>query len=128
MKITYEEKKADLAAAEEISSKFRKNEAEDVEEAGRIVKQDIEELNKKVAEAEDEIYQIKARLDNRKSGNKDISAKNKDREHLEELAQKVIDNKHRRQFADRTFDIAKRLEANLGIKLVDAVYSEEAFI
>lgn len=125
LKLTYEEKRADLAAAEEISSKFRKNEAEDVEEAGRIVKQDIEELNRKVSEAEEEIYQIKERLDNRKSGNKDLSAKNKDREKLEELAQVVIDIKHRRQFADRTYDIAKRLEFNLGMKLVDAVYSEE---
>ena len=125
LKITYEEKKADLAAAEEISSKFRKNEAEDVEEAGRIVKQDIADLNKKVAEAEEEIYQIKERLDNRKSGNKDLSAKNRDREKLEKLAQVVIDIKHRRQFADRAFDIAKRLEFNLGMKLVDAVYNEE---
>ena len=124
LKITYEEKQNDLAAAEEISSKFRKNEAEDVEEAGRIVKQDIEVLNKKIKEAEEEIYQIKERLDHRKSGNKDLSAKNKDREKLESLAQVVIDIKHRRQFADRTFDIAKRLEFNLGMKLVDAVYSE----
>ena len=125
LKITYEEKKADLAAAEEISSKFRKNEAEDVEEAGRIVKQEIEELNRKVREAEDEIYKIKERLDNRKSGNKDLSAKNRDREKLEKLAQVVIDIKHRRQFADRAFDIAKRLEFNLGMKLVDAVYTDE---
>jgi len=124
LKITYEEKQNDLAAAEEISSKFRKNEAEDVEEAGRIVKQDIDILNKKIKEAEEEIYQIKERLDHRKSGNKDLSAKNKDREKLESLAQVVIDIKHRRQFADRTFDIAKRLEFNLGMKLVDAVYSE----
>lgn len=124
LKITYEEKQNDLAAAEEISSKFRKNEAEDVEEAGRIVKQDIEVLNKKIKEAEEEIYQIKERLDHRKSGNKDLSAKNKDREKLESLAQVVIDIKHRRQFADRTYDIAKRLEFNLGMKLVDAVYSE----
>ena len=71
LKIAYEEKKADLEAAEEIASKFRKNEAEDVEEAGRIVKQDIEKLNLKASEAEEEIYQIKARLDSRKSGNKD---------------------------------------------------------
>lgn len=125
LKIAYEEKKADLEAAEEIASKFRKNEAEDVEEAGRIVKQDIEKLNVKVSEAEEEIYQIKARLDSRKSGNKDLGAKNKDREKLEQLAQVVIDIKHRRQFADRTFDIAKRLELNLGMKLVNAVYSEE---
>ena len=124
LKIAYEEKQNDLAAAEEISSKFRKNEAEDVEEAGRIVKQDIDILNKKIKEAEEEIYQIKERLDHRKSGNKDLSAKNKDREKLESLAQVVIDIKHRRQFADRTFDIAKRLEFNLGMKLVDAVYSE----
>lgn len=124
LKITYEEKQNDLAAAEEISSEFRKNEAEDVEEAGRIVKQDIEVLNKKIKEAEEEIYQIKERLDHRKSGNKDLSAKNKDREKLESLAQVVIDIKHRRQFADRTYDIAKRLEFNLGMKLVDAVYSE----
>ena len=125
LKIAYEEKKADLEAAEEIASKFRKNEAEDVEEAGRIVKQDIEKLNVKVSEAEEEIYQIKARLDSRKSGNKDLAAKNKDREKLEQLAQVVIDIKHRRQFADRTFDIAKRLELNLGMKLVNAIYSEE---
>ena len=125
LKITYEEKKADLAAAEEIASKFRKNEAEDVEEAGRIVKQDISELNKKVDEAEDEIYQIKERLDNRKSGSKDLSAKNRDREKLEQLAQVVIDIKHRRQFADRAYDIAKRIEENLNIKLLDAVYTEE---
>ena len=125
LKIAYEEKKADLEAAEEIASKFRKNEAEDVEEAGRIVKQDIEKLNVKASEAEEEIYQIKARLDSRKSGNKDLGAKNKDREKLEQLAQVVIDIKHRRQFADRTFDIAKRLELNLGMKLVNAIYSEE---
>ena len=125
LKIAYEEKKADLEAAEEIASKFRKNEAEDVEEAGRIVKQDIEKLNAKASEAEEEIYQIKARLDSRKSGNKDLGAKNKDREKLEQLAQVVIDIKHRRQFADRTFDIAKRLELNLGMKLVNAIYSEE---
>ena len=125
LKLTYEEKKADLAAAEEIASKFRKNEAEDVEDAGKIVKQDIEELNKRIKEAEDEINQIKDRLNNRKSGNKDLSAKNKDREKLEELAQVVIDIKHRRQFADRTFDIAKRLEFNLGMKLIDAVYTKE---
>lgn len=125
LKVTYEEKKADLVSAEEIASKFRKNEAEDVEAAGRIVKQDIEELKGKIKEAEDEIAQIKDRLEHRKSGYKDLSAKNKDREKLEQLAKKVIDIKHRRQFPDRTYDIAKRLETNLGIKLIDSVYTSD---
>ena len=125
LKISYEEKKADLDAAEEIASKFRKNEAEDAEEAGRIIKQDIARLNRKIKEAEDEIFDIKERLTNRKSGMKDISAKNKDREKLAELAQVVIDIKHRRLFSDRAFDIAVRLENNLGINLIDAVYTPE---
>lgn len=125
LKITYEEKKADLEAAEEIASRFRKNEAEDAEEAGRIIKTDIEKYNNKIKEAEEEIAQIKDRLNNRKSGTKDISAKNRDRDQLANLAQVVIDIKHRRQFADRVFDIAERLEYNLGMKLVDAVYSKE---
>ncbi len=125
LKLTYEEKKADLDAAEEIASKFRKNEAEDAEEAGRIIKQDITRLSTKIKEAEDEIYQIKERLTNRKAGMKDLGAKNRDRERLSELAQVVIDIKHRRLFKDRTFDIAKRLEESLNIKLVDAVYTPE---
>ena len=44
------EKKADLEAAEEIASKFRKNEAEDAEEAGRIVKVEIKRLTDAIAE------------------------------------------------------------------------------
>ena len=125
LKLTYEEKKADLDAAEEIASKFRKNEAEDAEEAGRIIKQEIARLDSKIKDAEDEIYQIKERLTNRKAGMKDLGAKNRDREKLSELAQVVIDIKHRRLFKDRTFDIAKRLEENLNIKLIDAVYTPE---
>lgn len=125
LKLTYEEKKSDLDAAEEIASKFRKNEAEDAEEAGRIIKQDITRLEAKIKDAEDEIYQIKERLTNRKSGMKDLGAKNRDREKLSELAQVVIDIKHRRLFKDRTFDIAKRIEESLNIKLVDAVYTPE---
>ena len=125
LKVAYEEKKSDLDAAEEIASKFRKNEAEDAEEAGRIIKQDIAKVNSKIRSAEDEILDIKERLTNRKSGMKDISAKNKDRDKLSELAQVVIDIKHRRLFADRAFDVAKRLEDNLNIKLIDAVYTPE---
>ncbi len=125
LKITYEEKKADLDAAEEIASKFRKNEAEDAEEAGRIVKVEIKKLTDAINEAQEEIQKINERVHNRKSGTKDLSAKNKDREELTRLAQTVIDIKHRLQFEDRVYDIASRIETELGMKLIDAIYSRE---
>ena len=54
----------------------------------------------------------------RKSGLIDITTQNRDKDKLKELAVKVIDIKHRRQFADKPIDIAKELEQLLEIEII----------
>ena len=63
------------------------------------------------------LEQIKTRLLSKKTGIIDISAQNKDKEKLKELANVVIDIKHRRQFADTPDAIAARIETRLDIDL-----------
>jgi hypothetical protein len=75
-------------------------------------------LDNKIKEAEKEIEEIKNNMISRKSGLIDITTQNRDKDKLKELAVKVIDIKHRRQFADKPIDIAKELEQLLEIEII----------
>ena len=64
---------------------------------------------------------MRNRLLSRKSGLIDIGTRNKDKDTLKELAQTVIDLKHRRQFPDTPIDVIRRLENELKINLIDSI-------
>lgn len=118
LKLSIEEKKQEIFETEHIMSLFRKEESVDIDSADKLYKVEFRNLEIKIAEAEAEIENIKSHLLARKSGLIDISTQNRDKEKLKELAVKVIDIKHRRQFAERPLAIAKKLEELLGTDLV----------
>ena len=118
LKASLDEKKEDIKEAEKIATSFKNDEAEDIENATRIIKYECENLRDKIKEAEEEINRLKNRLTTKKSGLIDIASKNKDKDVLKELAQIVIDIKHRRQFPEAPIDIINRLEEYLGLDLI----------
>jgi len=120
LEVALEEKKEDIVEAEKIANAFKTNEAEDIANATRTIKYQCEQLNNNIREAEEEIKRIRNRLMSRKSGLIDIASRNKDKDVLRDLAQTVIDLKHRRQFPDTPLDIVKRLEDDLDIKILDS--------
>lgn len=113
VKVSYDEKKEDLKAANKILSEFRKEEAEDIKAASELSKKEISRVKNIIASAEKEIEEIKNRLKSKKSGIIDIGAQNKDKEHLKELAKVVMDIKHRRQFAETPNEVVRRIEQNI---------------
>lgn len=123
LKVALEEKKSDLLAAQEIASKFRKDEATDIAKASHINKVEIEEIKQNIKNAQKEIEAIHQRLMSKKTGMKDIGSQNRDKEKLKELAKVVIDIKHRRQFSEKPIDIAARLEKELGMEVVEAAFN-----
>lgn len=128
LKVNYEEKKSDLAEAERVASAFMNDEAEDIRNSISLLKNECTELKANIEAAQDEIKEIQDRLISRQSGLIDISAQNKDKEHLRKLAQVVMDIKHRRQFANTPEQIAKKLEKELGIDLTNISRYEEPTI
>lgn len=121
IKAALEEKKEDLIEAEKIATLFRKDEAEDIANATRIIKYECDQINKNIIQANDEIQKITNRLTSKKSGLIDISTRNKDKDILKELAQIVIDIKHRRQFPETPLEIIERLEEDLNLNLRDNI-------
>ncbi|HAB67474.1 MAG TPA: hypothetical protein DCE23_08920 [Firmicutes bacterium] len=121
LKAALDEKKEDLIEAEKISTLFRKDEADDISNATKTIKYECDQINKKIIQANDEIQKITNRLTSKKSGLIDISSRNKDKDILKELAQIVIDIKHRRQFPETPIEIVNRLEEDLGIDLKDSI-------
>jgi len=121
LKASLEEKREDLKEAEKIATAFRLDEAEDIANATRILKYECEQLNNNIYNAKVEIANIKNRLTSKKSGLIDITSKNKDKDTLKELAQIVIDIKHRRSFPETPIDIINRLEEELQISLTEKI-------
>ena len=119
LEVALEEKREDIVEAENIVNLFRSDEAGDISNATRTIKYKCEELNTNIAEAEEEIKKIRNRLMSKKSGLIDIASRNRDKDILRELAQTVIDIKHRRQFPETPLDIITRLEEELGYKILD---------
>lgn len=118
LKLSIEEKKREIFEAEKIMSQFRHDESEDILFANHLYTHKISELDNKIKVAEKEIEEIKNNMISRKSGLIDITTQNRDKDKLKELAVKVIDIKHRRQFADKPIDIAKELEQLLEIEII----------
>ena len=116
-----EEKKQDIVEAEKIANAFKTDEAEDIANATRTIKYQCEQINTNIQNAEEEIKRIRNRLMSKKSGLIDITTRNKDKDVLKELAQTVIDIKHRRQFPDTPIEIVEKLEEQLGITLKDGI-------
>ena len=85
------------------------------------MKFECDSITQNIAEANAEIEDIKNRLATKKSGLIDITTKNKDKDTLKELAQIVIDIKHRRQFAETPLEIITNLENQLGISLMNEI-------
>lgn len=125
LKAALDEKKEDIIEAEKIATAFRKDEADDISEATRTLKYECEQLNTNIYNAEVEIANIKNRLMSKKSGLIDITSRNKDKDTLKELAQIVIDIKHRRGFPETPIEIVHRLEEELQISLVDDINTEK---
>lgn len=121
IKASLDERKEDIIEAEKIATAFKKDEAEDIANATRTVKYECENLNKKIQEAEEEINAIRNRLTSKKSGLIDITSKNKDKDILKELAQIVIDIKHRRQFPETPIEVIHRLEESLELDLTSEI-------
>lgn len=127
LKLSIEEKKREIFDTENILSQFRKDEADDIAYANELYTHNIKGLEAKIEAANKEIESIKSNMIARKNGLIDITSQNRDKEKLKELAVKVIDIKHRRQFAQKPIEIAKELEQLLGIEIVPslAVIEEE---
>lgn len=121
LKAQLDEKKEDIIEAEKIATAFRKDESEDIAKATRTMKYECEQISQNISNAEGEIADIKNRLTTKKSGLIDITSKNKDKETLKELAQIVIDIKHRRQFPETPLEIIQRLEELLGLELIKEI-------
>lgn len=121
LKAALDEKKEDIAEAEKIATAFKNDEAEDIASATRTIKYECENLNNNILNARAEIKNIKNRLTSKKTGLIDITSRNKDKDILKELAQTVIDIKHRRQFPETPLEIVQRLEEELGITLTDGI-------
>lgn len=121
LKAALDEKKEDIAEAEKIATAFKNDEAEDIASATRTIKYECENLNNNILNARAEIKNIKNRLTSKKTGLIDITSRNKDKDILKELAQTVIDIKHRRQFPETPLEIVQRLEEELGITLTDSI-------
>lgn len=120
LEVALEEKREDIVEAEKIANLFKLNEAEDIATATRTIKYQCEQLNTNIEQAEAEIKKIRNRLMSKKSGLIDIATRNKDKDILRDLAQTVIDIKHRRQCPETPLDIITRLEEELGFKILDA--------
>lgn len=121
LKVFLEEKREDIIEAEKIATLFRNDESEDINEATKKIKYKFEELNNNIINAQEEINNIKNRLMSKKAGLIDITSRNKDKDTLKELAQIVIDLKHRRQFPETPIEIIKRLEKELNIDLLSEI-------
>lgn len=121
LKAALDEKKEDIAEAEKIATAFKNDEAEDIASATRTIKYECENLNNNILNARAEIKNIKNRLTSKKTGLIDITSRNKDKDILKELAQTVIDIKHRRQFPETPLEIVQRLEEELGITLTGGI-------
>lgn len=121
LKAALDEKKEDIIEAEKIATAFKKDEAEDISAATRTLKYECEQLHSNIYHAEQEIASIKNRLMSKKSGLIDITTKNKDKDTLKELAQIVIDIKHRRGFPETPVEIVQRLEEELQISLIEDI-------
>ena len=125
LKLSIEEKKREIFEAEKILSQFRHDESEDILFANHLYTHKISELDNKIKAAEKEIDEIKDNMISRKSGLIDITTQNRDKDKLKELAVKVIDIKHRRQFADKPIDIARELEQLLEIEIIPHIEDVE---
>ena len=125
IKAALDEKRIDLLEAEKIVTAFRKDESNDIARATKTIKYECERLYQNIQLAEKEIETIKNRLTSKKSGLIDIGAKNKDKDTLKELAQTVIDIKHRRQFPETPLEIVKRLETELDIRLMHEIDGQQ---
>lgn len=125
LKSSIEEKKREIFEAEKILSQFRHDESEDIIFANYLYTHEINELDKKIKKAEKEIAEIKENMISRKSGLIDITNQNRDKEKLKELAVKVIDIKHRRQFESKPIEIAEKIEHLLEIEIIPFVEIKE---
>lgn len=121
LKVSLEEKREDIIEAEKIAVSFRNDEAKDIDTASYVIKVECEEIKNNILLANKEISNLKNRLLSKKTGAIDISSRNRDKEALKELAQTVIDLKHRRQFPDTPLEVVRRLEEELKITLTDAI-------
>lgn len=121
LKVSLDEKREDIVEAEKIATQFRLDEAEDIAKASYMIKVECNQLKDNIMNAQKEITNMRNRLLSRKSGLIDISTRNKDKDKLKELAQTVIDLKHRRQFPDTPIDVIRRLEDELKINLTDSI-------
>ena len=110
-----------ILIAEKIATQFRFDEAKDIEKASSTIKVECEEIKCNIINAQKEITIMRNRLLTKKSGLIDICTRNKDKDILKELAQTVIDLKHRRQFPDTPIDVIHRIEDELKINLTDSI-------
>ena len=123
-KVALDEKKEDILAAEKIAQSFKKDESDEISEATHGLKRECEQITRNIQDAFNEMDEIRSRLLSKKSGALDIASQNKDKEKLKELAQIVVDIKHRRQFAEPPIEIAHRLEEILHLDLSSDIDNE----
>lgn len=115
LKVLLDDTKKDLNETERIYNAFKIEETNDIKEADMIVKTQIVDLKNKIAAAEEEINETYKRLQTSSNGLVDITAQNKDKELLKELAQVVVNIKHRRLFSEKPSEIAERLLKNIDL-------------
>lgn len=127
LKVLLDDTKKDLNETERIYNAFKVDETNDIKEANMIVKNQIAVLKQNIKNAETEISDIYTRLQSSSTGLVDVSAQNKDKEKLKELAQVVVNIKHRRQFIEKPSQIAERLLKNvdaLGTNPIKSIENE----
>ncbi len=124
-KVALDEKKDDIIAAEKIAQSFKNDESEEISDASHTLKNECEKINRKITDAFNEMDDIRSRLLSKKSGALDIALQNKDKDKLKELAQIVIDIKHRRQFAESPIEIAQKLEEILHLDLSSGINMDQ---
>ena len=121
LKASLEEKKKDLENAENIADQFRLEESMEIQSITTTLKDEYQALEEKIMNANQEIEHLKNELLLKRSDLTDIRAINKDKARLKELANMVIDIKHRRNFPLQPNLIAKQLERMLGINILDSL-------
>lgn len=115
LKVLLDDTKKDLNETERIYNAFKIEETNDIKEADMIIKNQIVDLKNKIAAAEQEINETYKRLQTSSNGLIDVTAQNKDKEQLKELAQVVVNIKHRRLFGEKPSQIAERLLKNIDL-------------
>ena len=120
-KANLELRQKDLKNAEDFLIKFYESEARNFDELEKDLNTNYKAIQSKIDVANEEIEKIKYETLSNKDSAINLIEYNNDKKTLSKLADIVVKIKHRQQFIDSPFTIARRLEALLETRLLDDI-------